>query len=115
MSNAFNDHFSSIGPKLASDIPLSNNNDHYRREYVKGINSRFDFRPTNSGQVLKLLNKVNKSKGAGLDKLSSRLICECADLIFPYISIIFNCRLTTGTFADDWKLAKVTPTVFLHL
>ena len=109
MSNAFNDHFSSIGPKLANDIPLSNNNDHCHRKYVKGINNRFEFRPTDSGQVLKLLNKLNKSKGAGLDKLSSRLIRECADLISPYISIIFNCCLTTGTFPDDWKLAKVTP------
>ena len=43
------------------------------------------------------------------NKLSSRLIRECADLISPYISIIFNCCLTTGTFPDDWKLAKVTP------
>ena len=75
----------------------------------KGINNRFEFRPTDSGQVLKLLNKLNKSKGTGLDKLSSRLIRECADLISPYISIIFNCCLTTGTFPDDWKLAKVTP------
>ena len=41
LSNAFNDHFSSIGPKLANDIPLSNNNDHCHREYVKGINNRF--------------------------------------------------------------------------
>ena len=39
LSNAFNDHFSSIGPKLANDIPLSNNNDHCHREYVKGINN----------------------------------------------------------------------------
>ena len=44
------------------------------------------------------------------NKLSSRLIREYADLISPYISIIFNCCLTTGTFPDDWKLAKVTPT-----
>ena len=108
--NAFNDHFSSIGPKLANDIPLSNNNDHCdHREYVKGINNSFEFRPTDTGQVLKLLNKLNKSKRAGLDKLSSRLIRECTDLISPHISIIFNCCLTTGTFPDDWKLAKVTP------
>ena len=65
LSNAFNDHFSSIGPKLANDIPLSNNNDHCHRKYVKGINNRFEFRPTDSGQVLTLLNKLNKSKGAG--------------------------------------------------
>ena len=47
LSNAFNDHFSSIGPKIANDIPLSNNNDHCHREYVKGINNRFC--PTDSG------------------------------------------------------------------
>ena len=114
MSNAFNYHFSSIGPKLANDIPLSNNNDHCdHRECVKGISNGFEFRPTDSGRVLKLLKKLNKSKGAGLDKLSSRLIRECTDLISPYISIIFNCSLTTGTFPDDWKLAKVTP-IFKH-
>ena len=58
-----------------------------------------------------LRGQLNTSKGAGLDKLSSRLIRECADLISPYISIIFNRCLTTGTFRDDWKLAKVT-TIF---
>ena len=31
-----------------------------------------------------LRGQLNKSKGAGLDKLSSRLIRECADLISPY-------------------------------
>ena len=65
LSRAFNDHFSSIGPKPANDIPLSNNNSHCHREYVKGINNRCEFRPTDSGKVLKLLNKLNKSKGAG--------------------------------------------------
>ena len=49
LSNALNDHFSSIGPKRANGIPLSNNNDHCHREYVKGINNRFEFHPTDSG------------------------------------------------------------------
>ena len=109
LSNAFNEHFSSIEPKLAIDIPLSNSNDTCHLEYVNDIDNRFEYRPTNSRQVLKLLNKLNKSKGAGLDKISSRPIRECGDLILPYISIIFNCCLTTGIFPDDWKLAKVTP------
>ena len=86
---------SHIGPKLANDIPLSNNDDHCHREYVKGINNRFEFHPADSGQVLKLLNKLNKSRGAGLNKLSSRLIRECADLISPYLNyfkLLFNYR-----------------------
>ena len=37
LSNAFNDHFSSIEPKVANDILLSNNNDHCHRKYVQGI------------------------------------------------------------------------------
>ena len=53
LSNAFNDHFSSVGPKLANDIPLSNNNDHCHQEYVKGVNNRFKFSPTDSGQVFR--------------------------------------------------------------
>ena len=86
---------SHIGPKLAKDIPLSNNDDHCHQEYVKGINNRFEFHPTDSGQVFKLLNKLNKSKGAGLNKLSSQLIRECADLILPYLNyfkLLFNYR-----------------------
>ena len=37
LSNAFNDHFSSIGSTLANDIPLSDDNDHCHREYVKAL------------------------------------------------------------------------------
>ena len=53
--------------------------------------------------VERLLNKLNKSKGAGLDKISSRLIRDCADLISPYISINYF------QLSDEWKLTKVTP------
>ena len=52
---------------------------------------------------------MNKSKGAGLDGISSRLILDCADLIASHISIIFNSCLAKGIFPDDWKSASVTP------
>ena len=49
--------------------------------------------------------KLNKSKGAGLDGMSSRLILNCADLIAPHISITFisNSSLANG-FPADWSL-----------
>ena len=62
-----------------------------------------------SSQVFSLLNKLSKSKASGLDKITARLIRECADLICISICKIFNCSLTTGIFPDDWKCAKVTP------
>ena len=88
---------------------MSNNNEPSYREYVKGCDNEFEFHPVDNKQVLALLNKLNKSKGAGLDKISSRLICECSDIIAPHISIMFNCALTASIFPVDWKTAKVTP------
>ena len=52
-------------------------------------------------------------KGAGLDGISSQLILDCADLIVPYISIIFNSSIANGIFSDDWKSAMVSP-LFKH-
>ena len=108
LSNAFNDHFSTIGSKLASEIPFNNGSSF--QEYISGLSERFQLVSTDSNQVLSLFNKtLNKSKGAGLDGISSRLILDCADLIAPHISIIFNSSLANGIFRDDWKSARVTP------
>ena len=59
--------------------------------------------------VLSLFKTLNKSKGAGFDGISSRLILDCADLIAPHISIIFSSSLANGIFPDDWQSARVTP------
>ena len=65
-ADEFNNHFATIGPKLASEIPSQCNNSHL--EYLTNTNERFQFRPTTTNQVLSLLNKLNKSKATGLDK-----------------------------------------------
>ena len=109
LANAFNEHFSTVGPKLANQIPSVANGDKNCLDYLNVTDQRFCFTPTNSSQVLLLLNKLSKSKGTGLDKISARLIRECVDLIYISISKIFNCSSTTGVFPDDWKSAKVTP------
>ena len=109
MANAFNEHFSAIGPKLANEIPSEANGDKSCLEYLNITDQRFCFTPTNSSQVFSLLNKLSKSKATGLDKISARLTRECADLICIPICKIFNCSLTTGIFPSDWKCAKVTP------
>ena len=55
------------------------------------------------------MNRLNKSKAAGLDKISARLIRECADLICIPIRDISNQSVSQDIFPDDWKCAKVTP------
>ena len=55
------------------------------------------------------MNKLNKSKTTGLDKISGSLLRECADLISSPICNIFNQSVSQGVFPDDWKSARVTP------
>ena len=111
LANAFNEHFSTVGLKLANEIPWEANSDKSCLEYLNISDQRFCFISTNSSQVFSLLNKRSKSKASGLKKICARLICECANLICISICKIFNCSLTTGIFRDDWKCAKVTPLV----
>lgn len=109
MANVFNEHFSTVGPKLATQIPSAANGNKSCLEYLNVTEQRFSFTPTNRSQVLPLFNKLSKSKATGLDKISARLLRGRADLICISICKIFNCSLTTGIFPDDWKCAKVIP------
>ena len=107
IAHEFNRYFATIGPKLASDIPSSDGNSYLN--YLTSTDKEFQFRPTSTNEVFSLLNKLKKSKAVGLDKISSRLIRECADLICKPLCYIFNQSLNVGVFPDDWKCARVTP------
>jgi len=53
------------------------------------------------------MNKLNKSKATGLDRISARLIRECADLICVPVCHIFNQSISQGKLPEDWKSARV--------
>ena len=82
LSNAFNDHFSTIGSRLSNEIPPNDNNNDL--SYINNINvnhHNFSFSSTSSSTVFSHLNKLCRSKATGLDNISAKIICECADLI----------------------------------
>ena len=70
LANVFNEYFSTVGPKLANQIPSAANGDKSCLEYLDVTDKRFCFTPTNRSQVLLLLDKLSKSKAPGLDKIS---------------------------------------------
>ena len=63
-------------------MPSAANGDKSCLKYLNITDQRFCFSPENSSQVFSQLNriKLSKSKAIGLDKMSARLIRECADL-----------------------------------
>ena len=110
LSDTFIDDFSTIGPRLANDIPpIGQNDDLSYTTFLTFNNSSFQFCPISSNIVFSHLNKLSRSKATGLDNISARFIRECADIISVPISDLFNKSLTSGIFPDDWKSARVIP------
>ena len=107
LSNEFDNHFATIGSKLASNVNTSDNDNYLR--YLTNTDRQFQLCPTIRDKVLSLLNKLNKSKATGLDTISARLVRECVDLICIHICNIFNQSINQGIFPDDYKCARVTP------
>ena len=107
LSESFNNHFASVGPELANEIPCTANNRSHL-SYLTGVkcDGKFKMKSTNSSTVLSLLRKLCKNKATGLDKISVRLIHECADLIADSLCSILNCSIATGIFPEDWKSSK---------
>ena len=79
LSHEFNNHFATIGSKLASNVNTSDSDNYLR--YLTNTDRQFQLCPTIRDKVLSLLNKLNKSKATGLDTISARLVEECVDLI----------------------------------
>ena len=110
LSNAFNDHFSTIAPRLANEIPP--NDKSYDLSYINNINvnqNKFSFSSTSSSIVSSHLNKLCRSKATGLDNISGKIIRKYADLISVSLCDLFNESLLSGIFPDDWRCARVTP------
>ena len=111
ISNTFNEHFATIGPKLACEIPSTVTSDEvstYLNNFPVNFN-KFSFRPTTSSIVFTHLNRLSKAKSTGLDNISAQLIRECADIISGPLCDLFNKSLKSGIFPDDWKCARVIP------
>ena len=109
ISNVFNEHFSTIRPRLARKIPLTSDK---KSIYLKNITENYDkfrFSSTTTSNVFTHLNKLSKTKATGRDNISARLIRECADIISGPLCDLFNKSLMSVIFPDDWKCARATP------
>ena len=101
--------FSSVGPKLANDIHANVDNSHLDFLAETGY-CTFELKPrTSVSKVLLLLSRLCKSRSTGLDKISAKLLRECADLIAESLCTIFNQSIVFGIFPDERKLSKVIP------
>ena len=66
ISKVFNEHFSTIGPRLAREIPFTSDEESIYLNNIPENYNKFCFRLTTSSVVFTHLNKLSKSKATGL-------------------------------------------------
>jgi hypothetical protein len=99
-ADLFNRYFNSVFLKETEEIyrpvsPLSNE-----------TMSEITLEPC---EVRIVLNNLNPNKASGPDKISIRLLKECACSITPSLTYLFNKSLHTGDLPTEWKLSNIIP------
>ena len=105
MSSIFNKFFATIGIKLAEKFTM-------RTLTTNGVNqasSIFAFKTISCESVIKEINELKSNKAVGMDKVSSRLLKDAADIVAPHLTSLVDLSINTGCFPSTWKLAKISP------
>lgn len=106
MSEAFNEYFTNVGPKLAQQIPPIDIEPEF---YLEPTDKTFSFRTPSVSTVCRLLGELNERKATGLDKIPCKLLKMANSIVGPSLTGIFERSITTGLYPNEWKLARVTP------
>ena len=104
LSNAFNRHFTEIGPNLASQINPPQVSFH---DFVESFDSTFELLTTD--ELRNLVNDIPLGKADGLDGIPISLLKLSFKFIAPSLTHIFNLVFSTGIIPNDWKSARITP------
>ena len=76
-------HFSSVGKKLASEIPSSNVEP---ESYLEATKTTFSLKDPSVNVIRKLLTKLKERKAVGLDNIPSRLLKMAGNIIVPSLT-----------------------------
>ena len=101
----WNNHFTSVGPKLAKKFTDSQN------PTWKNNTSIYQFKFTSimEEDTLKMLQNLPSSNNIDVLGFDSLLLNLSSDVICSSLTVVFNMSLNTGQIPDDWKKARVTP------
>ena len=111
-ADALNTYFNDVGSDLADKLPES----HIAPEtYITLCNTSFELRKITPNEVHRLLSRTKPSKVTGHDRITPKLVRDCADIVAESLTIIFNMSIETGIFPDDFKLPMGTDLFVPHL
>ena len=101
-ANTLNEYFSTVFIREnVDDMPPENEGLHTNGAFVTELRVTPD-------AVTKLLNKLNKDKAQGPDKIPPRVLKELSVPLGIPLSILFNKSLDEGQLPQEWRSAEVT-------
>lgn len=110
--DACNDHFATVGQKLADKIldDLNIIEDSLGSQTkIKTTRDSFYVQPTDPAEINSYINQLQENKAPGIDGISNKLIKQIKDCILEPLTSIFNQSLCDGEFPQNWKTACVSP------
>ena len=109
ISERFNDHFVTIGEKLAKDIPQSFKSS---VEYLSKINkneNEFKFKMLKPTEIYTILGRLKNGKATGMHLMPNSVLKAVKSIIAPSLTDLFNASMKAKIFPDDCRIARVTP------
>ena len=106
IADAFNNHFVSIGEKIANSIegcnesPIAN---------IQRVPTKFEFQQITAAQITKVVQRLVNGKATGIHNIPNKVLKDSKHLIAPVLMDIFNLSISTKIFPDDLKVLKVVP------
>ena len=116
-ANTFNNHFSKLGEKVQSKIPIErgsyrdylykkNKNKEY---YINNAGHVFFLSPTDPKEVSDMINNLEDKKSPGPNGIPVILLKKFKDFFSFWLAKLINLCFETGVFPDLLKFAKITP------
>ena len=108
VSESFNEFFSEVGAKLATNFANHSNNDHKKYLNPPTLHSILLYK-INENEIKDTIKSLKNSNSSGHDYFSTRFIKLSAPILIPALVRIFNLAISTGVYPTNLKIAKVIP------
>ena len=76
---------------------------------MEGTRYNISFKPVSPNQIDSIISAMNASASFGLDEIDARMIKLGKQQLLPVITHIVNLSVSSRTFPEHWKCAKIIP------
>ena len=109
LKNLFSNLAESLVIKLPKPPDKCNLNSVIQYYSSFAVTANFCLVGTTEKQVLKIMQDINSSKTARVDRLSRKLLKYGDDILAKPISVLCNISISRGVFPSACKVAKLKP------